>query len=890
MATFRSRVVRIVARCSALWKRQEVDDRVAEELAFHLRMQTEENIRRGMAPKEAQAAARRQVGNTTQVREEVRRMSTVSFLAETLQDVRFSLRTIRRNPGFALATVLVLALGLGASTAMFSALDRMLFRPLPYADADRLVNIGMIDRNAEPPVVLFPEREYRERWKPAPEPFAAVTTASGHMRICDVTERNPEFLPCTSVESNFLQTFGVRPILGRDFTPEDDVRGAPPVALISQEVWTRRFGADPDAIGRTIDLNGSPVRVVGVLPAGFAMPTGEVPGILEPLRNYPLLDPQGTRALGNIPAFGRLKPGATPEQAGAAITTRIEPLLQDALKGRQNNGKVDFQPQVTPLRDYLVGDSARLAWLLLGAVAGLLLIACVNVTNLVLARLAARDREFAVRWSLGAGRARLSRLALIESLLLALAGGALGLFFATVLLQVFVQLAPPNSIPESGLASVDLRVVSFAAVLAVAVGVAVGIWPTLAVLRSRALQYGPRATSALRPRMRFTLVTAQIALTVTLLTGSALLLRTLWNLVSVPLGYQSEGVITMGVHLLGQRHPQGSNLPNFDRILERIREIPGTTDATMTYPAAPPAGNFESMLDVLVDHEPDSRAKGLFIRMRFVTPGYFRLFSIPILRGRTFEEADHGLQPPRLILSESAARILFGSQDPIGHTVGMGGGTGEWGEVVGVAGDVRNNGLVREPDPEIYMSTPRKTAGMPYAFFAIRTQANTADAIALMEQAVTDVDPRVPVTVEPLSDEVARLTERTRFIAWLLSAFAGLALLLAAAGLYGVASYLVTQRTRDIGVRMALGAAPGDISRQVVGEAVRWIVAGLALGCALAWVGARVVTGELYGIGSHDPASWIAALVLLCIALLLAVVRPSTRAARVDPMEALRAE
>jgi predicted permease len=712
-----------------------------------------------------------------------------------------------------------------------------------------------------------------------------VTTIQTVGSTCDVTDQQPERLRCATVESNFLQTLGVRPALGRDLTPEDNVRGAPPVAIISHEVWTRRFGANPGAIGRTIDLNGKPIPVIGVLPAGFAMLAGEA-DILQP---YPI-DPPGSRSNSFLTAFGRLKPGITPEQAVAAIA----PIIEDNAKGLPRMFAANSQPRVVPLRDYLVGDASRVAWLLLGAVAGLLLIACVNVANLILARLAARNREFTVRAALGAGRARLARLALTESLLLAVAGGGLGLLFAAALLRVFVQLAP-SSIPEIGKASLDLRVFAVAAVLALAAGAAVGIWPALSVLRSRALQYGPRATAAARPRMRFTLVTVQIALTVGMLGGSALLLRTLWNLVAVQLGFQSERVVTMTVPLNGVLYPASSRAPFFERLLERVREIPGTAAATMSTSAFPSGFGWVGT-SFPVDGQPRSQANapqanGPRIRVREVTPGYFQTFGIAILRGRAFAEADRGTQPA-MILAESAAQVLFPGQDPIGHTVQLGPPLNAWVEVVGVAREVRNTGPAQRSEPELYIlplpgSLLRDSST---AYFAIRAQVSTADAIALLKQAVADLDPKTPATVQLLDEEVARQTERPRFLAWLLSAFAGFALLLAAAGLYGVASYLVTQRTRDIGVRMALGAAPADISRQVVGEAGRWIIVGAVLGCALAWVGTRAIEAQLYGVNSRDPLSWIAALGVLCAALLLAVLRPATRAARVDPMEALRAD
>jgi len=883
--TFRS----LASRLCALLRPREWDERVDEELEFHIGMQTEENIRRGMAPLDARAAAHRKIGNRTQVCEEVHRMNTISFVEETAGNVRISLRTMRRNPGFALTAVLVLALGLGASTAMFGALDRILFRPLPYADADRLVNLGWTQRGggATPGQMLtLIGRGYRENWKPAPDPLTAVTTIVRSVETCDVTEQQPERLRCARVESNFLQTMGVRPALGRDFTPEDDVRGAPPVAIISHEVWTRRFGADPGAIGRTIELNGRPIPIVGVLSEGFTLPAADAE-ILQPQQIFPLppdmVMPDGRRAMnvgGSLTVFGRLKPGITPEQARSALA----PLIEENEKGLPRVSEDQGQPRVAPLRDYMVGDASRAAWLLLGAVAGLLLIACVNVANLILARIAARNREFAVRSALGAGRGRLARLALTESLLLAVAGGGLGLLLAAGMLRVFVQLAP-SSIPEIEQASLDLRVFAVAAVLALAAGTVVGIWPALSVLRSRALQCGARGAAAARPRMRFTLVTVQIALTVAMLAGSALLLRTLWNLVAVPLGYESERVVIMNVALTPALYPTGSRLPFFERLLERIREIPGTAAATMGNPARP--GAVGIVTSPSVDRRPRPPDDGTRFRVREVTPGYFQTFGISILRGRAFEESDRRAKPVA-ILSESAAQILFPGQDPIGHTVDV--FVNEWADVVGVARDIRD-GPTQKPEPELYI-LPRRN--LPFeistTYFAIRTQAGADDAIALLKQAVADLDPRVPVTPEPLSDQVARLTERPRFVAWLLSAFAGLALLLAATGLYGVASYLVTQRTRDIGVRIALGAAPSDISRQVLREAGRWIAAGAVLGCALAWAGTRAIEAQLYGVSSHDPVSWIAALVVLCVALLLAVLRPATRAARVDPMEALRAD
>lgn len=878
----------LVLKFSSLLRRRRLDKRVREEIEFHIRMETEEYIRQGMALPGARAAARRKVGNTAQVFEEVHDMNAVSFIEETVRNVRFSLRSFQRSPGFALTAVLVLALGLGSSTAMFSALDRILFRPLPYADADRLVNLGWTSAFGAAPgqtQTLLVSRSNQERWRPAPEPFLAVTTISSTIDDCDVTEQPPERLLCARIEDNFLETLGVRPAVGRDFTPEDDTRGAPPVALISHDVWTRRFGADPGAMGRTIDLDGESITVVGVLPERFAIPGGAA-DVLQPQRIYPI-EP-GSNTMSILKGFGRLKPGVTPGQAETAIA----PLIQE--NGRDLPGIADPpEARITALRDYLVGDRTLVAWLLVGAVAGLLLIACVNVANLTLARMAARNREFEIRSALGAGARRLARLALTESLVLAAVGGGLGLLLARGMLGVFAGLAPA-SIPEVHQASLDVRAFAFAAVLAMAAGMAVGIWPALSVFRTRSLQHGTRATSAARPRVRFTLVTAQIALTVAMLCGSALLARTLWNLVSVPLGYRSERIVTMNVALNRALYPIGSRSPFFEQVLDRIREIPGTASVTMTT-GKPPAG----VVSMVTGFEIDGRSYNPeeynlpVMRVRAVTPGYFQTFDIPVLGGRAFTEADRQGQP-KVILSESAAELLYPGQDPIGHTIRLwpefyGFRWSETAEVIGIAQGIRNTGPTLDPEPEIYTATWEENFSNA-AYFAVRTEASLTDVAAFLRQAVADLDPALPVTIELLDQEVARLTERPRFLASLLGTFAGLALLLVTAGLYGVASYLVTQRTRDIGVRIAMGAAPGDVARQVIGEAGRWILAGATGGALLAWAGTRAIQSQLFEVTPMDPVSWVAAFAVLGVALLVAVLRPAMRAARVDPMKALRTD
>jgi putative ABC transport system permease protein len=886
MTTFRS----LASRFFALFRRRELSDRVDEELQFHIGMQTEENIRRGMDPSHARIAARRKLGNTTQVCEEVHRMNTIEFLDETARNFRLSLRTLRRNPGFALTAVLVLALGLGASTAMFSALDRILFRPLPYPDGDRLVQIGMTAPDfgtGGRGDVMFTDRGYLAHWMSPPEPFTSITVVS-RTPECDITEeQRPERVRCAYVSDNFMETLRMRVALGRDFTAEDDVRGAPPVVIVSHELWLRRFGGARDIIGRTLNISGRPVPIVGVMPPDFETPRGEAADIWWPSQIFPIPPEFATRG-SFITVIGRLKPGVTPQQAEAAVA----PLIEEEARLLRREAKGDYRPRVRSLRDYQVGNASRAAWLLLGAVAALLLIACVNVTNLILARLAAREREFAVRAALGAGKWRLARLAMTESLLMSATAGTLGLAIAWALLRLFVRLAP-SSIFKLNEASLDLRVLTVATILAVIAGATVGLWPAIAILRTGTLQHGARATVA-QPRLRFALVTAQIALTVAMLAGSALFLRSLWNMVNVPLGFESDRVVTMNVMLTAGRYPQGPEQHAFqESLLDRIRQLPGTVSAALSNAPAP-TGVTANGVNIPVDGQPrDPNRQHSSIRQRDATPGYFETFRIRVLSGRAFTEADRDSPEPPVILSASAARILFPGNNPLGHTVQVVSQPPSWSRVVGVVPDVRNTGLTEEPHPELYIARRRQysvSAHRRTGNYAVRTSASLSDATTFLKGAVADLDPHLPVTIRPLEEEVARFTERPRFLAWLLSTFAGLALLLAAAGLYGVASYLVTQRTRDIGVRIALGAAPADISRQVVYEAGRWIAAGAVLGCALAWVATRAIETQLYGVGSQDPLSWIAALGALSAALLLAVLLPAARAARVDPMDALRAE
>jgi putative ABC transport system permease protein len=741
----------------------------------------------------------------------------------------------------------------------------------------------------------MPDQAYVQIWDNTPPPFESVTAMNTW--TCTIAEEQPEGVRCGAVEQSFLRVLGVPVALGRDFAPGDDIRGAPRVALISHGLWVRRYGMDPGVLARTVSLDTPMgpmpgIPIVGVLPPDFDMPLGAAEILLpSQLRPIDTNQPFATQ----IMALARLRPDVTPERA--------EQMLAPQLSQIPTPPGLSAEWQVRPLHDRRVGDAGRVAWLLIGAVGAFLSIACVNVTNLMLARVAERQREFAVRAALGAGKPRLARLALAEGLLLSLTAGGIGLLVAFALLKTFVAMAPPGGAVAQSVAaaSIDARVFVAAGLLVVLTGMAIGGWPAVSVFRAGGV-HGLRAASpaspGARPRARFALVTAQVALTLALLGGSALLLRTLWNVVNVPLGFDAGRVITLTTGLSFSRYPTAEHMAAFfDELLARARTTPGAASAALSDsapPPLPPNGRAPLTVEWRVV---DPGVTQPMIGLRRVSPRYFETFRIPLASGRTFQDADRTGEPV-VVLNESAARLLFAGEPALGRRVqppalGFSNGAfvpSPWYTVIGVSADVRNGrSLTDAPAPEMYLLAPSGT-GWPAGYLSLRTTASAEDAAAYLRQIAADLDPKQLVAIQTSGELMTLLTAQPRFIAWLLSAFAALALLLAAAGLYSVASYLVSQRRRDIGVRIALGAGPGDVGRTVVGEAGRWIVGGAVLGCALGWMGTRALQSQLYEVGALDPWSWAGALLALALALAVAVVRPAYRAAHVDPIGALRAE
>ena len=815
-------------------------------------------------------------------------MGFSTFLESFLQDLRYAARGFARNPIFTLTAVCAAALGIGATTAVFSVVDRILFRSLPFHAADRLVSVGMM-APLDTTEFLF-DGSYLE-WRRSQTPFESMTSLTAGVADCDLTETNPARLGCASVEANFLPTLGLAPFLGRNFTEQEGRPNGPKVALISYALWQGRFARDLNINGKTISIDAQPVAIIGVLPPNFEMPTLESADVLlrEVLNET---NRQNTRALR---LFARLKPGLTIAQAEAAMRPLFDRMLESEVPPAFRK---EVHLRIRSLRDRQVQDARIASWALLLAVGMVLLIACANIANLLLARSTSRTKEMAVRAALGASRGRLIRQTIAESSLLGLLGGVLGCGLAWVLLHFLVRIAP-SGIPHLSQALLDGRVLRFALTSSLISGLVFGLAPAVQTPTVESLASG-RTTGARRSLLRETLVAAQIALSVVLLTGAGILLRSLWNIENLPLGLSAEHVVTADFILGKQGYSEAARqLHFFDELESRLRSIPGLAAFTIT-DSLPPYGSVRARPLVSIQVEglpPFRKGTGGMVVWRYVTPGYFNTLGVRITSGRTFDEQDRASGESAIVLSNSLARKVFPDGNAIGRRLRI---DEHWSTVIGIAADVRNNGPAGETSPEYYMlrkptldATFRNQMppnGWRQAKVAIRTPVNSIVMAGLLIKEIAAIDPMLPVTVSTLRQRVSRLNDRPRFNAMLLSLFAGAGLLLAAFGLYGVMSFLVAQRTQEIGVRMALGATPVAITNLILSRAASWTVVGALAGFIASLFAVRGLRSLLFGVPERDPWTFAVVLPVLLLVALLAAWLPSLRAARVDPMTALRHE
>jgi putative ABC transport system permease protein len=864
--------------CRKTWE-QDLND----ELRFHLEKQITLKISAGIPSEEARRQAVLEFGVLEAVKQDCREQRQ-GFWLETLGgDVRYGFRMLRKNPAFAIIAMLTLAAGIGVTSAVFSFVDRNLFRSLPYPHDDRLVSFGLlapIERNE-----FLLGRSYVD-WRKAPGPFESITSMIPGVADCDLSEQNPVRLSCAQVEQNFLPTLGVQPIVGRNFSPDEDRPGAPNVVLISYGLWKSRFGGNPDVVTKTIPLDGQPTPIVGVLPANFEMPNLLAPDILVPQA----LDEAAQRKSDSgavLRGFARLKPGINLAQAAAAIQPWFEEALQQAPPQFRN----EVHLSVRSLRDRQVQDLRLAFWVLSGAVLAVLLIACTNVASLLLARATSRQRELAVRAALGASRSRLIRQALTESLVLGILGGAAGCGMAYLLMHLFVSIAP-EGIPRLHQATLDVRVIVFTVGISLLCAIIFGLAPALRIPAPESLS-GKEVRATSHSPLRQFLVASQIAISLILLTDAGLLLRSLWKLQGVPIGIQTQNIVTEQISLGPSLYPNAPQQTEFfDRLLARLRNFPGVTSVALS-DSIPPSGAMHSTIYAGIEVAGRPRfaeGTGGMVAWRAITPGYFSALGIPILRGRVFEENDRASSQNSIILSHSLARELFPSEEPLGKSMRFG-LTGPWRSVVGVVEDVKNAGLDAQGDPEFYI--PWKNEPAQYlgsAYVILRTPLNPQSVEKWMHSETASLDPTLPVKIETMKQRVWKLATRPRFNAVLLSIFAAMGILLAAIGIYGVVGFLVTRQTKEIGVRMALGATPGAIWKMVMANVARWTLAGALLGLLGSWFASQLLRSLLFQVPARDPWSiGVAGAVLLVVAFLAAWI-PARRAMRVDPMVALRYE
>jgi predicted permease len=875
-------------RLLGLFRKRNLDEDLDAEVQSHLRLLTEESVRRGRSVQEARYAARREFGGVEQTKESYRDIRGLPMVEVLVQDLRYALRALRKNAGFASVAILTLALGIGANTAIFSIANAVLLRPLPFPQASRIVALYQtlehagVHRNG----VSYPNFA---NWLAQSHSFESM--GAYHANDITVTGAgDPEVILGAVVTSGLFPTLGVQSIAGRVLVPADDLPGATPVVLMSERLWRKRFRAASDVVGKTITLDKQPFTVVGILPADFQFPfQTPPPDLWMPVQ-------QDTQFKGLIPrrgghylsAIARLKPGVPLSQAETELAgINATPIKQYP---NENSG---WGTRIAPLQHEIGGDVQLGLLVLLGAVALVLLIACANIANLRLARATLRSRELAVRSALGAGRKRIARQSLTESLLLGSVGGAVGAVTAWWAVRGLAKLLP-SDLPRIHTIQVDGWVLCFTLVLSALVSVLFGLAPAVQATAAKLvddLKEGGRGTSdgSGQRRMRGALIVCEVALAVILLTGSGLLLRSFLELQSVYPGFRVSGILTATATLPQSQYTTPEQWARFfKQALERIKTLPGVTDAAVVLPL--PMSGDRINLGFSIDGRPQAPEEHIAANFAAASPGYFQLLGIPLLRGRTFDNRDALASPKVCIISEAFAHRYFPEQDAIGKHLSFGlPPTDGSREIVGVVGNVKQTSLAEPSEPEMYV--PYEQSPLWAMSFAVSTAGDTTSLTSAVRQSIQEADKDLPVVdVQPLDVYLQNSLEQQRFRTFLLGMFGVVALLLSAVGIYGVISYSVAQRTREIGVRMALGAERAQVFGLVVGQGMKLVCFGLAAGLLGAFALMRFFRALLFGITPGDPLTYFGAVFVLVTIALLACYIPARRAMRVDPLVALRYE
>lgn len=868
-----------------------------EEINAHLEFEIEDNRARGMAPDKAAQTAQRVFGNVTLIKEDARNAWLFPALENFLGDTMYAIRTMRKAPVFAIAAIVTLALGIGANTAIFTVIRGVLLKPLAYRQSDRLVRISIDNSRENYHDAGFTLVRYREMKSVARSfrDLGAFFIATEHLTLSGAAE--PEQVTAARISANLLDILGVKPLLGRSFRPEEDTPGGTPVALISAPLWNRRFGRDPMITRRTINLNAMSYTVVGVLPGGFEFPSAGIDVWVSKPAEFSQMPARFWSRLTVLIGLGRLQPHVTLEQARAELRA----LNRQYVKAHPD--MADAEPGVSIravlLRDQMVENVRPMLWILFGAVALVLIIACANVASLLLARAASRSREFAVRPALGAGRGRLIRQLLAESVLLAVIGGSLGVLLAKWSLKALTGIGAFH-LPRADEIHLDATVLAFTVALSVATGVFFGLFPSFQVslptlsnlLRDRAnISHVPANRGNFGIDVRRLLVTGQVAFSVMLLIGAALLMESFIRLRAVNPGFNSAHLLTMRIDLPPARYntPQKKDA-FFNELLRRVKSLPGVSRpaAALTLPLSP---IYATSIQIVEQPslQPNEHPS---VQLQSVTPGYFRTAGIALLRGREFTDPDNKDGAPlRVMINESLARRFWKEyprgRDPVGQHLIVGTGSSSLWEIIGIAADVHERGFATAANPELYLPThsyPLQTAGV-----LVRTQGDPLRLINAIRREVLAIDPDQPIAaVQTMNQLLDSSIGQQRLTLILLGSFAAVALLLAAIGIYGLIAYSVVQRIPELGIRRALGAQSGNIRRLVIGQSLGLTLAGLALGLIGAFGLTRMMSSLLFHVSATDPAAFAGvALVFLAVAVAASCI-PALRATRVDPITALR--
>jgi putative ABC transport system permease protein len=900
----RKMLTEIGRRLRMFFRRRRFDADLSEEMRLHRELREREQIERGLSTEEAHYAARRRFGNDLILREEGRDMWGWSWLEDLGQDIRYALRMLRKNPAFTVAAVLTLALGIGANTAIFSVVNSVLLRPLPFQNPERLVDLQ--ETEVAPGDYPLSGPDYLD-WQAQNHTLGAISLYGWRQIMSASGAGEPEPAGVVSTQANFFEVMGIRPLLGRGFAPGEDAAGKNHVAVLSYGFWQRRFGASPEAIGKAVELNDEAYTVIGVMPRGFIFPW--TPDLWTPLDMTPKA--LGQRGNHNWSGVGRIKTGITLAQARAELLS-ISERAEKAYPDTNHN----VHAVLIPLQETLVGYSRAPLLLLLGAVTLVLLVACANVANLLLTRATARQREVVLRASLGAGRWRLIRQMLTESVLLALMGAVLGTAGAWWCVRL-VNATKTLPIPRVQPVELDASVLLLTLSVSVLAGILFGLAPALHVSKLNLSEQLKTAVqgivSPLRSGrlLRDALVVGQIAVTLALLVGAGLLLRSFAHLRNTELGFQPHNLLTTTLNLPDAKYPTlAARREFFDQLVDRVDHTPGV-DAAAISVEIPLQGGSNGYLSV--DGETDPNLASQLVGWNWITPDYFRTFGIPLQSGRAFRPEDleraeatanrvHDLYaaspngPPTLppdlslvcVISQTAARIFWKNQNPVGRSF-------HWNNmkviVLGVVGDVKEYGVRDKIMPQAYFPYTLLLSYGGYGHLTLKTRVPPMSVLGEVRRHVHALDGGLAMfqaqTVEQVLDDN---TQDAGIQAFLLGTFATLALLLAVVGLYGVMSYLVAQRTREIGIRMALGAQASSVLNMVMREGLRLSIVGVVLGVAAAIGLTRLMATALYGVRPTDPITYAAMAIVLTVVTLSACWIPARRATKVDPIEALRDE